>query len=104
MRVLAAFWAAENTVEKNPVCPGVVEPFSRVGVNGAEVIFESLLGPNVEEFVLARRCDIMLPDGDVTTLGLAGAGESTTILVGESVNRGRPGSVGVGGVLTMRGA
>lgn len=49
LRVFAAFCAAEKTLEKKPPVFGfgVVEPFSRVGVRGADVMFDSLLGPNV---------------------------------------------------------
>lgn len=67
LRVLAALCAAEKTEEKKPpelVDVFVVE-FSGVGVSGAEVLVESLLGPNEIEFVLARLCDIMFPEGDV---------------------------------------
>lgn len=38
-----------------------------VGVNGAEMVFESLLGPVSD---LTLRCDIMLPEGETVTLGL----------------------------------
>src|ERR1700738_2877373 len=102
LNVFAAFCAAEKTDEKNPLCwfgPGPVEEFSGVGVRGAEVIFESLLGPRVPEFVLTRRCDIILPDGDVTTFAFID-------VVGSDVPRSRvegklgiAASVGVGGVL-----
>lgn len=103
VRVFAAFCAAEKTDEKKPVCcefPGVTEPFSGVGVRGADVIFDSLLGPIL--FPLAndpermRLCDIMFPDGDVTTFGL--------VEIGEPEKRGEAVSVGVGGVLTITGA
>lgn len=107
LKVFAAFCAADNTDEKKPPCPGVVT--SGVGVNGAGVIFESLLGPNVTpEPDRLRRCDIMFPEGEVTTFGFVPAPE-----VGRSgdfdsllENRGEPkaDSVGVGGVFTMIGA
>ena len=106
LNVFAAFCAAENTDEKNPPCwpePGVVEPFSRVGVNGTDVIFESLLGPSVADPDLTLRCDIMFPEGDVTTPGFDVAGsDDPRSRVNEK--RGLLGSVGVGGVLTIIGA
>jgi hypothetical protein len=49
LKVFAAFCAAVKTVEKKPPDPGVVEPFSGVGVKGADVIFDSLLGPKVPD-------------------------------------------------------
>lgn len=103
VRVFAAFCAAEKTDEKKPVCcgfPGVTDPFSGVGVRGADVMFESLLGPIL--FPLAndperiRLCDIMFPDGDVTTFGFDE--------IGDPEKRGEAVSVGVGGVLTIAGA
>jgi hypothetical protein len=103
--VFAAFCAAEKTDEKKPVCcafPGVTDPFSGVGVRGADVIFDSLLGPML--FPLAndpermRLCDIMFPDGEVTTFGLF------EIEIGEPEKRGEAVSVGVGGVFTIAGA
>lgn len=103
VKVFAAFCAAEKTDEKKPVCcvfPGVTDPFSGVGVRGADVIFDSLLGPIL--FPLAndpermRLCDIMFPDGDVTTFGF--------VEIGEPEKRGEAVSVGVGGVLTIAGA
>lgn len=104
VNVFAAFWAAEKTEEKKPVCwalvPGVIDPFSGVGVRGAEVMFDSLLGPI---FPLAcepermRLCDIIFPEGDVTTLGFFATGD-------DPAKRGELLSVGVGGVLTIAGA
>jgi hypothetical protein len=49
LNVFAAFCAAEKTVEKKPPEPGVVEPFSGVGVKGADVILDNLLGPRVAD-------------------------------------------------------
>lgn len=94
LKVLAAFCAADNTLEKNPE-PGVGgTAFSGVGVRGADTIWESLLGPMlVAEPDLALLCDIMLPDGDTTTLGL---------VVVELFLEGDV-STGVGGVLTISG-
>lgn len=45
-----------------------------------------------------RRCDIMLPESDVTTFGFEVIGPC------EAEKRGDPVSVGVGGVLTIAGA
>lgn len=105
LSVFAAFCAAEKTLEKKPpwLGFGVVEPFSRVGVRGAEVIFDSLLGPKVADPDRIRLCDIMLPDADVTTLGFeaTGSDEPRSRLLGK---RGKLASVGVGGVFTMIGA
>ena len=69
--VLAAFWAAESTLEKNPV-PGVegAVGFSGVGVSGGKVVFDSLLGPMLNaDPDRARRCD-MLPEGGTMTFEL----------------------------------
>jgi hypothetical protein len=103
LKVLAAFCAAEKTVEKKPPDPGVVEPFSGVGVKGAEVMFDNLLGPSVADPDRILRCEIILPDAEVMTLGFAVTGSEdprsrTVSKCGELV------SVGVGGVFTMRGA
>lgn len=67
------------------------------------MIFESLLGPRVAVPDRTRRCDIMLPDADVTTLVFEAAGseEPLSRLLGK---RGELASVGVGGVFTMIGA
>lgn len=75
LKVFAAFCAAEKTDEKNPLCPGVIALFSGVGVNGAAVILESLLGPKVAEPDRIRRCEIMFPEGDVTTFVFETVGE-----------------------------
>jgi hypothetical protein len=103
LSVLAAFWAAEKTDEKKPPPPGVVEPFSGVGVKGADMIFDSLLGPKVPDPDLILRCEIIFPEGDVTALEfvMMGSGIGRSLLVGK---RGELESVGVGGVLTMIGA
>lgn len=100
VRVFAAFCAAVNTVEKKPV-PGVEGPaFSGIGVRGAAVMLESLLGPMLAvEPALDRLDDIIFPAGSTTTLGIwAGreeAGDDDMLLWRESV--------GVGGVLTIAG-
>jgi hypothetical protein len=103
LRVFAAFWAAEKTDEKNPPALGVVEPFSGVGVNGADVIFDNLLGPSAAELDLTRRCDIIFPEGEVTTFAFLAVGSEFTLSRPE-LNRFSPKSVGVGGVLTIVGA
>jgi hypothetical protein len=103
LRVFAAFCAAEKTVEKKPPDPGVVEPFSGVGVRGADVIFDNLLGPKVADPDRILRCEIIFPEADVTTLGFEAAGsEVSRSRTGEKY--GKLGSVGVGGVFTIRGA
>ena len=65
-------------------------------------MLESLLGPNETEPDLTRRCDIMLPDADVTMFGLAGGSGASRSRGG--LNRGELASVGVGGVFTIKGA
>lgn len=60
-------------------------------------MLDSLLGPSVADPDLIRRCEIILPDGDVTTLEL----ELTGL---DDGNRGELVSVGVGGVFTIIGA
>lgn len=112
LRVLAAFWAAENTEEKKPlgdwggpaVPPGVFTS-SKVGVNGADMELDNLLGGFVAE--RARRCDIMFPEGETTTFGmdcelvcLAPAFELVVDPVGDTGLI----SVGVGGVTRVVGA
>ena len=59
LRVLAAFWAADIMDEKNPdaaLKPGVVGLPSNVGVLGAGMILDNLLGPREPEPALARLC------------------------------------------------
>jgi len=75
---------------------GEVGPFSGVGVRGAEVTADSLLGPAAPEPALGRRWLIMFPFGDASVFerGLA---------VGVPPRSGWLWSVGVGGVLTMTG-
>ena len=98
MRLLglaASLWAAENMLEKK-LAPGVGgTAFSGVGVSGADTILESLLGPMlVAEPDLALLCDIMLPEGETTTLELRNG--ELLLFVGDD-------STGVGGVLTIAG-
>ena len=66
-------------------------------------MLESLLGPSDAEPDRTLLCDIIFPDGDVTTFEfeLTGSEEPRSLLDGK---RGVLKSVGVGGVLTMRGA
>lgn len=47
---------------------------SIVGVSGADMAFDSLLGGCVAESDLARRCEIMLPEADVTVFGFVPVG------------------------------
>ena len=57
LSVLAVFWTAENMDEKK-VAAGLLgegRPFSGVGVSGAGVTAESLLGPIAPEPALLRR-------------------------------------------------
>lgn len=107
LRVLAAFCAADIIDVKKPeVAPdGVVAPLSGVGVRGADVIFDSLLGPSVADPALPLLWAIMLPVGDELMVVLAGeppalAGE---LLAGESLIAEWLESVGVGGVFTITG-
>jgi hypothetical protein len=112
LRVLAAFWAAEKTEEKKPlgdwggpaVPPGVLTS-SSVGVNGADIEFDNLLGGFVAE--RARRCDIMFPEGETTTLGLdceLACFVADFELFVDSVGDTGFMSVGVGGVTSVVGA
>jgi hypothetical protein len=75
---------------------GETRPLSGVGVSGADVIFDSLLGPIAPEPAL-RRWVIMFPFGDASELGRELPKEV-------AARSGWLGSVGVGGVLTMSGA
>lgn len=97
----ATFWATDIIDEKKlPVGRGDWA-FSGVGVRGAAVMFESLLGPALPEPDLPRRCASV---GTGST-GL-GAALLVAFFVGVWLNRswGLLWSVGVGGVLTMTGA
>lgn len=77
--------------------PGVAGgPLSGVGVSGAGVIFESLLGPIAPDPALLLRCVIMFPGDEALELARERAGEDLEL-------SGCEGSVGVGGVLTMTG-
>lgn len=112
---VAAFCAAENTEEKNPpvdwgenarVPPGVFVS-SMVGVNGAVMALESLLGGFVAE--RARRCDIMFPEGETTiTLGFDCVwvcfAPAFALEVDRAGDAGAFASVGVGGVTKVVGA
>lgn len=73
-----------------------------MGVNGADCILDNLLGPSVAEPDLTRLCDIMFPDGDVTTFDVTGSEDPRSRFA--EGNRGVLKSVGVGGVFTMIGA
>lgn len=102
LRVFAVFWTADIIDEKNPDAgfPGETGgPPSGVGVKGAGVMLDSLLGPRPVELALPRRCWIMLP-GEALVCGGDPAGAS---LAGVNWNVGWLWSVGVGGVLTMTG-
>jgi hypothetical protein len=58
--VLAVFWTAENMDEKNVAAGfGDAGPFSGVGVSGADMMLDSLLGPAPESAL--RRWAIILP-------------------------------------------
>lgn len=103
LRVLAAFCAAEKTLEKKPDCVSCKlppnDPFSGIGVSGAVVLCDNLLGPillvapDPDRILL---CEIIFPLGEVTIFGFD--------CVGEPGKRGELGSVGVGGVLMIVGA
>lgn len=104
VKVFVAVWAADHIPEKNPV-GGVL--LSCVGVNGALVMFESLLGTKVPDPDLSRRCDIMFPEGDVTMFeyaAIAGDIFGCSFGCGLKGNSGVLWSIGVGGVLTITGA
>ena len=112
LRVLAAFWAAEKTEEKKPlgdwggpaVPPGVFTS-SSVGVSGADMELDNLLGGFVAE--RARRCDIMFPEEETTTFGLGcelGCFTPGFELAADSVGDTGFASVGVGGVTKVVGA
>jgi hypothetical protein len=99
--VVAAVCAAVKTDEKNPFGADVeeeIDRFSGVGAKGGEVRFERRLGPTplAPEADRTLLWDIMFPEADVIIFELLGLGDAN---LGEST-----GSVGVGGVLIMRGA
>lgn len=99
LRLLAVFWTAENMDEKKLAAgfPGVAGgPLSGVGVSGAEVIFESLLGPMAPDPALLLRCAIMFPGEEALELLRERGGEVEFL-------SGCWASVGVGGVFTMTG-
>lgn len=111
---MAAFCAAAKTDEKKPPAASPLEELgervprllasSIIGVSGADMTLDSLLGDCVAESDLTRRCEIMLPDGDVMVLGFFPADIAPLV-----PNDGLPGgsiswSVGVGGVTCVWGA
>lgn len=110
--MLAAFCAAENTEEKNPLedCCGTANPppgvfaSSIVGVRGAAIELDSLLGGFVAE--RARLCDIILPEGETTTSGMDCAEACLPPFLTLEADAGEAGrtSVGVGGVTRVVGA
>jgi hypothetical protein len=66
------------------------------------VILDNLLGPKVADPDRIRRCDIILPEGEVTTFELnPPTGEDVTLSWNAA---GDSASVGVGGVFTITGA
>jgi hypothetical protein len=112
---VAAFCAAETQDEKKPP-PGVtfrdslfftagVLASSIVGVNGARTEFDNLLGWWVKDDCdLARRCDIILPDGLTTTSGVSFDSCGTVVFLrGDSGGVYDLFSVGVGGVTVVEG-
>lgn len=100
LNVFAAFWAADIIDEKNPdVALGGRGTFSDVGVSGAGVMLESLLGPIFPEPARFRFCDIIFPVGE---LPFAFASDEACLAAVDR-SRGKPGSVGVGGVFTICG-
>ena len=80
----------------------MIDLFSGVGVRGADVMLESLLGPKAVDVDFTRRCDIIFPEGDVMTLGFEAAEPGVPRSEADG-KRGTLGSVGVGGVFTMIG-
>lgn len=112
LRDVAAFCAAEKTDEKKPPpgagVPGLLAgPVSGMGVKGAFVMFESLLGPILPDPDLPLLWAIMLPWAAPPIVSVeAFAAASTTVCEpgpGEECAKGALWSVGVGGVLTMTG-
>lgn len=72
-----------------------------MGVNGADWMFDNLLGTPEAEPDRIRRCDIIFPEGETKTFGPNLVGDSGLVT---EVNCGDLVSVGVGGVLTITGA
>lgn len=111
---MAAFCAAETQDEKKPPL-GVtfrdslfftgVFTSSIVGVNGARTEFDNLLGWWVKDDCdFARRCDIILPDGLITTSGSLFDDCGTVVFLrGDSGGGYDLFSVGVGGVTVVKG-
>lgn len=99
LRLFVAFWAAEIMEEKKPLADGVVAPLSAVGVRGARVILDSLLGTMLDDAARPRLCAIMLPEA-LASSGSVG-GSDDWLRFGDGL--GCLGSVGVGGVFTMTG-
>jgi hypothetical protein len=94
--------------EKNPeaaLAEGELSgPFSGVGVKGASVMLESLLGPALP--ALPLRWEIILPS-ETPPFALAGEPPAASVevrLLGDDWLLGWERSVGAGGVLTMIGA
>ena len=109
LRVLAVFCTAEiiDVKKLDAELPGVVGMVSGVGVRGALVMVESLLGPMLADRDRPRRCAIIVPFGDALNSGAAGAGAAVAGLSVPCFCRLNPSaksrSVGVGGVFTMVG-
>lgn len=116
LKLFVAFWAAEMTEEKKPLAEGVLGPlgpFSGVGVRGARVKLESLLGTSEAEPARLRRCASMLllselgeePPEPKPWLWLPESRDEAAAVCGRVtvVVLRKLGSVGVGGVLTMTG-
>jgi hypothetical protein len=108
LKELAAFCAADSIDEKKPdagCALGVASPLSRVGVNGAETIFESLLGPMVTELDRLLRCALIAREEEVPFVPAPWpALPQKDLLSGDDWPDALASSVGVGGVFTMTGA
>ena len=106
LNVVAAFCAAVSTDEKKPVALGVGSPLSSVGVRGAVVMLESLLGAITADPDLALRCALMLCNDGLLPSKLTRKPPPfrADLVSGEDPRTESPLSVGVGGVLTITGA
>lgn len=75
-----------------------------VGVKGAEMACESLLGSCVAESDLTRRCEIIFPDAETVMFGSVPAGSGAQDLADMPLRTSARPSVGVGGVTVVCGA
>lgn len=108
LKLLAAFWAAENIDEKKPDAFGgplaVDSRPSTGGERGADVMCDSLLGPWLTEPDLDRRCALIFREGGLPSEDRGGLEPRQGAFQSDAKARAVWASTGVGGVFTIAGA